>query len=342
MSVSPLKELLTQLPRYFLKFLTSIRGLPPCRLINRIFAFLVSLRQWSCTNIRRPTVYQRQKPPNSSATLDSGTICAMNVPRSPGPSNAHERARPSPTDSPYTSARSPSGHLIPYSPTPARHYSPDYIPRMADSQNSLHEEPSEINHDTSEVAADSILPSSPSTTVGSDSPSSDILTHPSHPPSPLYQTIGFAPETSPGAPSVKPSPRPAHPHFDTNLSEPHRSGTPLSVKSSQLSVSQKSCNSRNSTGRAPYRVHRGPPVPVRISASDQDALIFGTPSSPTLRTAEPSGSAIFETAIAPPSAGDPNRPGEPISLNHFDQLSVSDVRRYGYHRKIRYGAWAFD
>jgi hypothetical protein len=329
---SPLKQLLTQLLSRFLKFLVSIRGLPPCRLISHIFAFLASLRRWTRTNPRRPTLYQRPKPPTSLATLDSGIVCAMNVP-SPGPSDAHERARPSPVDSPYTNARSQSGHLIPYSPAPARRYSRDYIPWMAGSQASLHEEPSDIDHDRSQVATDSILPSSSSTTVGSHTPSSDVPTHPSHPHSPPHQTIGFALETSPGTPSVKTSPRTPHLHFDTNKSEPYRSRTPLSVKSSQLSVSQKSCNSRNSIGRASYRAHRGPPARVRTPASNQDALVFGPPS---LRTAEPGGPAVFGTIIAPPSADDPNRPGEPIGIGgpRFYPMSVNGVLRYEY-RKTR-------
>jgi hypothetical protein len=339
MSVSPLKQLLTRLLSRFLNLLTpSIRGLPPCRLINRIFALIASLRRWTCIDPHRPTLYQRQKPLTPSASLDSGIVCAMNVP-SLGPSDAHERARPSPVDSPYTNARSPSGHLIPYSPAPARHYSRDYIPRMAGSQASLHDEPSEIDHDTSQVAAGSILLSSSSTTVhGSHSPSSDILPHPPHPPSPLHQTISLAPETAPGTPSVKTSPRAAHLPFDTNESEPYRSTTPLSVKSSQLSVSQKSCNSRNSVGRASYRVHRGPPARVRTPASNQGASVFGPSSSPTLGRAEPGGSAVFEIVIAPPSADDPNRPGVPTRLSFFP-MSVNDVLRYDYHRKIRWGAW---
>ena len=331
---SPLKQLLTQLLSRFLKFLASIRGLPPCRLINRIFAFLASLRRWTRTNPRRPTLYQRQKPPTSLATLDSGIVCAMNVP-SLGPSDAHERTRPSPVDSPYTNARSPSGHLIPYSPAPARRYSRDYIPWMAGSQASFHDEPNEINRDTdtSQVATDSILPPSSSTPVGSHTPSSDVLTYPSHPPSPPHQTIGFAMETSPGALSVKTSPRAPHLHFDTNKLEPHRSRTPMSVKSSQPSVSQKSCSSRNSIGRASYRAHRGPPARVRTPASNQDALVFGPPS---LRTAEPGGSAVFGTIIAPPSADDPNRPGEPIGIGgpRFYPMSVGGVLRYEY-RKTR-------
>ena len=322
MSALPLQQLLTRLLSRFLKLLApSIRGfkLPPChgRLISRIFAFLASLRRWTCTN---PSLYQRQKSPTSSATVDSGIVCAMNVP-SPGPSDAHERARPSPVDSPYTNERSPSGHLTPYSPTPARRYSRGYIPWVAGSQDSLHDEPSEINHNTSQVAAGSILLSSSGTTVyGSHSPSSDILTHPSHPPSPLHQTI----------PSVKTSPRAAHLPFDTNKAEPHRSITPLSVNSSQLSVSQKSCKSRNSVGRASYRVHRGPPARVRTPASNQGASVFGPSSSPTLRRAEPGGSAVFGTIIAPPSADDPNRPGEPINVGEptFFPMSVSGVLRY--------------
>ena len=341
MSPSTLKQLLIQLLSRFLKFLASIRGLPPCRLVNRIFAFLASLRRWTRpTNPRGPTLYQRQKQPTSSTTLDSGIVCAMNVP-SPGPSDTHERVRPSPTDSPYTNARSPSGHLIPFSPAPARHYSRDYIPWMAGSQTSLHEEPSEINHGIPQVAADSILLSSSSTTVhGSHTPSSDILTHPSHPPSPLHQTISFAPEPSPGTPSVKTSPRAAHLHFDPNQSEPHRSRTPLSMKSSKLSVSQKSFNSRNSIGRASYRVHHGQPARARTPASNQDAPVFGPPSSPTLRRAEPGGSAVFGTIIAPPSADDPNRPGEPVGVGEprFCPMSVSGVLRYDC-RMTRYGAW---
>ena len=315
MSVSPLQQLLTRLLSRFLKLLApSIRGLL-CRLINRIFAFLASLRRWTCINPRRPTLYQRQKPPTPSATLDSGIICAMNVP-SPGPSDAHERARPSPVDSPYTNERRPSGHLSPYSPAPARRYSRDYIPWMAGSQGSLRDEPSEINHDTPQT--DSILPSS-----------SDVLTHPSHPPSPPHQTISFVLETSPGTPSVEMSPRSPHLYFDTNKSEPHRSGTPMSAISSQHSISHKHCDSRNSIGRASYRAHLDPPARVRTPAFNQDTRICGSPSFPTL-------GADFGTIILPPSADDPNRPGEPIDVGgtRFYPMSVSGVFRYRY-RKTR-------
>ena len=327
MIVSTLKQLLTQLLGRFLKVLASIHRLAPLGPINHLFAFLASLRRRM--NPRRPTLHQRQGP-TSSATRDSGIVCAMNAPQFVGPSDAHERARPSPVDSPYTSARSPSGHLIPYSPAPARRYSRD-IPWMTGSQTSFHDEPTEISQGTPQVAADSIVPSNSDTTIHShDShpPSSDVLTHPSHPPSPLHQTISFA-ETSPG---VDLSPHAAHLHLNTTKSEPHRSRTPLSMNSSRFSVSQKSCSSRNSVGRASYRVHRGPPARVRTPAPDQDAPVFCP--SPTLRATEPGDAAAFPPIIAPPSADDPNRPGEPVVGNRFSPMSVNDVRELRYNCRI--------
>ena len=339
MSASTLRQsALAQLFSRFLKFLASIRRFP-CRLINLLLAFLASLRRGRHgTNPHRSTLYQRQNSPTSQATLDSGIVCAMNIP-SLGPSDAHEPARPSPVDSPYTNARSPSGHLIPYSPAPARRYSRDYIPWMAGSQTSLHEEPREINHDTAQQAADSILLSNFNTTththLDSHTPNSDVLTHPSHPPSPLHRAVGFALETIPGTPGVKSSPRSAHLHFDANKLEHLRSGTPLSMKSSRLSVSQNSRGSRNSTGRASYRSHHGPPARLRTPASDEDVPVPGPPPSPVPRRADPVGSAVPGAVIAPPSADDPNRPGEPIHIGHrFYPISVSDVLRYD-HRKIR-------
>ncbi|KAF8137480.1 hypothetical protein EV363DRAFT_1446322 [Boletus edulis] len=245
----------------------------------------------------------------------------MNVPL-PGPSDAHERSRHSPVDSPYAGERSPSGHLTPYHPTPSRRYS---IPWMGSSQTSLHDEPNEINPDMSQVATNSNLLSSSSTSLHihhvDHAPSSDILTHPSHPPSPLHRTIGFTLDTLPGTPEVKSSPRTAHLHFDADRSEPHRSRTPSSMKSSQHTVSSR--HSRSSVGRASYRVHRGPPARVHTPAPDQ-----GVPS-PTLRTAEPGGSATFPTIIAPPRDDDPTQPGSPINIGlRFYPMSVTGVLRY--------------
>ncbi|KAI9568447.1 hypothetical protein HD554DRAFT_2097992 [Boletus coccyginus] len=210
---------------------------------------------------------------------------------------------------------------------------------MASSQTPLHDEPREIDHDTLQQAADSVLPSSSSTTIlthhDSHTSNSDVLTHPSHPLSPLHRTIGFAPEALPGTPGVQSSPRAAHLHFDANNSEPLRSGTPLSMSSSRTFVSQNTHNSRKSTGRASYRVHRGTFARFRTPASNADAPVFNSLASPTLGTAVPGGSAIPLTIIAPPSADDPNRPGEPVhDGNKFRPLSVSDLRRYD-HRNIR-------
>lgn len=281
----------------------------------------------------------------------------MNTP-SPQPSDVHEPQirlpeitrpvsvlitssdRPSTVDSPYTNARSLSGHLIPYSPTPARRYSRDYIPWMTGSQTSIHDEPSSINHDAPQVVAESLLQSSSSTTVhthhGNHTPSSDIGTHLSHPLSPLHPTSDFAAEKSSGNPGARLSPQPAHIHIDTNNLEHHQS-TPYSIKSSsQLSVSQKSYNSRNSIGRASYREHRGPPARDRTPSPNPDATSFGSPFSTTLRRAEPGGSVTFETIIAPPSADDPNRPGDPTVIGpRFFPLSIGGVLRYDDHRKIR-------
>ena len=338
MSVSIPRLLLAQLLSRFLKFLASNRGFQLRRLINRFLAFLTSLRQWTRTNPRRPTLDQRQRPPTSSATLDNGVVCAMNVPP-PGPSDAHERSRPSPVDSPYTYARSPSGHLAPYSPTPERRYSRDHIPWMTESgsQTSLHDEPNSINHDALQVVVpQSNSSSSVHTHDDTHTPTSDILIRPSPPLSPLHRTIGSAPEMSSGTSGVHTSPHPAHIHFDANQSDPHRSRTPLSMKSSsQRSVSQKSFSSRNSTGRASYREHRGSPARLRTPALNQDASVFGPSPSSTLRIAEPGGIVTPGNLIALPSADDPNRPGEPTEVGfRFSPFSVNDVPRYD-NRAIR-------
>lgn len=329
------RQLLAQLLSRFLKLLASIRGLPFCRSIIRLLAFLVSLRRRTRTNPRRPTHHQDQGPPNSSATLDNGVVCAMNVPSS-GPSDAHERSRPSPVDLPYTSAE-PSGHLTPYAPAPARRYSRDCIPWMTGSQTSLHDVPSSMNHDA-HVVGDSILHSSSSTTThthhDNHTPTSDILTPPFHPPGPLHRTFDFTPETLPGNPDVKTSPQAAH-NLDTNESEPHRSGRSLSARSSQLSVSQKSSASRNSIGRASYRKHCGPPARVRTPGVDQDATFFGPSCFPALESAEPGSSATADNIISPPNVDDSNQPGEPIRVgNRFFPISVNAVPRYD-NRAIR-------
>ncbi|KAG8216854.1 hypothetical protein J3R82DRAFT_7117 [Butyriboletus roseoflavus] len=330
--VSISRQLLAQLFNRFLKFLVFTRGFKLRRLINRFFAALTSFRRWIRTN-----PHQRQGPPISSATLrlDNGIVCAMNVPSS-GPSDAHEHSRPSPVDSPYTSARSPSGHLAPYSPTPERRYSRDHIPWMTGSQTSLHDEPRSINHNAPQ-AADGFIPQSSSSTgthihPDNHTPTSDIHAHPSPPPSPLHRMIGFAPETSSGNPGFQTFPHLAHIRFDAN----HRSRTPSSIKSSsQRSGSQKSCTSRNSTGRASYREHRGPPARVRIPTPKQDASVFGPSPSSILRIAEPGGSITPGNIIAPPSVGNPNRPGEPTNGGfRFEPFSPYGVSRYD-NRAIR-------
>ncbi|KAF8137481.1 hypothetical protein EV363DRAFT_1318110 [Boletus edulis] len=327
MSVPTVRQWLIQLLSRFLKSLSSThRLITPFRLINQLFAFFASITRWARTNPRTPTLHRRQvRPPISSASMDSGITCAMTV-----PSDAHERSRLSPVDSPYAGERSPSGHLTPYPPTLSRRYS---IPWMGGSQTSFHNEPSEINLDTSQAAADSMVQSSSSLAIhthhGDHAPSSDILTHPSHPPS---VTIGFALDTLPGTPEVKSSPHAAQLHFDANKSEPNRSGTPFSMKSSQHTVS--SAHSRSS-GRASYREHRGPPVHVHVLASDQDAPV--DPSS-TLTGAEPgcfTGSAPFLTNVATPCADDPSRSGELINVGPCRRsypMSVSGVLRYDDRR----------
>ncbi|KAF8438114.1 hypothetical protein L210DRAFT_866764 [Boletus edulis BED1] len=101
------------------------------------------------------------------------------------------------------------------------------------------------------------------------------------------------------------------------------------MKSSQHTVS--SWHTRSSVGRASYREHRGPPARVHTPAPDQ-----GVPS-PTLRTAEPGGSAAFPTIIAPPRDDDPTQPGSPINIGpRFYPMSVTGVLRYEC-RKTRYG-----
>ena len=188
---------------------------------------------------------------------------------------------------------------------------------------------------TTQEAAHSTLPSGSNTTahthLDSHTPNSNTLTHPSHLPSPPHRTIGFALESLPGIPGVKLSPCAAHLHFDANKSKPPRSGTSLSMKYSRLFVSQ---NFRNLAGRASYRAHRGSPARFRTPASNEDAPVLGPPSSPTLRRAGPGDLAVPGTVPVPPSADDPNQPGEPIRVYRFCPISVSNVLRYD-HRKIR-------
>lgn len=280
--------------------------------------------------------------------MQTNDFSVMNAP-SPGPSDAHgveltpnqpasavttNSGQPSAMDSPYTSARSPSGHLVPYSPTPARRYSGYAIPWMSGSQTSLHDEPSSINH---EAPQESILRTNSSTTVhhlDNHTPSSGIRTHLSHQPSSLHPTSDLAAGTPPINYGIRPFPQAAHIHFDTNNLEPHRS-TPYSIKSvSQLSVSQKSCSSRNSVGRASYREHRGPPARDRTPTPGQDVPSFRS-QSPS--RAELGGSVAFGAIIAPPRTDDPNRPGEPIVVNgfRFSPMSISGILRYDEHRKFR-------
>ena len=232
--------------------------------------------------------------------------------------------RPSPVDSPYTNARSPSGHLIPFSPTPARHYSGGHIlPWMAGSQASLHDEPSSIDRHTPNT--DSPLQTNSSAIVytrHSDTPlGPDIDTHQPH--------LDRAMEASSGNPGVNSVSQSAHSHFHASALG-HLRGTPYSIKSSsQLSVSQKSYNSRCSTGRASYREHRGPPARDHTPAPEKAAHTFSSPSSYTLEVAEPEGSAVPTPVVALPSAGDPNTPGEPTIPGHrFYPMSVSGAIRY--------------
>lgn len=107
--------------------------------------------------------------------------------------------------------------------------------------------------------------------------------------------------------------------------------------SSQLSVSQKSSKSGSSVGRLSYREHRGPPARERTPVADRGASpLLRPPSFNTLEKAELGGSAIPGTMIAPPSADDPNRPGEPIPIGYrFFPMSVNGLLRYDDHRKTR-------
>ena len=293
MSVSALRQLFTRLLNRFLKCLRSFRRLPHAhiRFINHLFAFLASFRRRVPTNSRRQTLHQPQDPPTSSSTPANGIVCAMSVP-STGLSDAHERGRPSPVDLPQIYSRSPSGHLIP--PSPARRSSRDDNLRIFSTQTSLHEEPDEMNHNTSHLSADSILGPSSSPTIyshhGSYTPNPDTLTHSSNPPS----TVNFAPDTRPGTPDIKSSPRPAHRPFNINHPEFHQSRKSLSVKSSRSSLS-----SRSSAGRSAYREHHGPPARPRTPAARQRAPINRSPL-----TAEP-----FLT-VAPPDANNPSQLGE--------------------------------
>lgn len=328
--MSTLRQLLTSLLGRFLKFLASVRGIaPPFRLINRLFAFVASLRRWARTtpHPRKSTLHRgRQGPPESSATVNSNIICAMNVP-SPGSSDVHGRGRPSPADLSYIDARSPSGHLIP--PVPARRYSRDHIALMAGS---LYEEPDEINQDTSRIATDSMPPSNSSITSThhvqfvSQTSGPDIPTHPPYPPPPssIHQTIDVPLEAPPGTSTPRSAPLPS----DTDRLDPYRSRTPSSINSSRKSLSQRSCNSRNSVGRASYQEYRGPRDRPRTSAANRVA-----PASHTLGTAEPGGSAAFLPTIAPPSTVDPNRPGEPTNVGYereynYYPMSIDGVPRY--------------
>ena len=306
-----LGQLLSHFLSCCLKFLASLRGLPPFRLINHLFALLASFRRRTRANPRRPA---GQGPPISSVTPNNGVACAMTVPSIEPSDEAQDHGRPSPVDLPYINARAPSGHLIPYSPVPARRYSHDLIPWLAGSQDSIHEEPREDHEDASQVAVDSALPASSTTndTHYNDHPpgSGILLHHPSQPPGLLHHVIGFATET--GTPDAKSSPHTAHRHIDATS---HRSKTPLSMNSSR-----KSFNSGTSIGRASYRVHHGPTARAR---------------TPLLGTAEPSGTTAFSTCVALPSADDPTRPGKPVGAGpRFFPMSTKGLFRYEF-RKTR-------
>ena len=325
MSLSTLRQLFTRLLNRLLKCLGSFRGLPHIRFINHLFAFLASFRRRAPTNSRRQTLHQPQDPPTPSFAPDSGIVCAMSVP-STGLSDAHERGRRSPVDLPHIYSRSPSGHLIP--PSPARRSSRDDNVRIFSTQNSLHEEPDEIHHDTSHLSSDSILGPSSSPTIYSHhdsySPDPDTLAHSYNPPSSHHHAVNLAPETRPGTPDVESSPPAAHRPFNINHPEFHQSRKSLSVKSSRRSLSQKSCSSQISTGRASYREHRGPPARPRTPAAGQRA-----PVGPSPLRAEPG------FAVAPPSADNPNQPRELIDLGpRFAPMSVGGVLRYD-RRRIR-------
>ena len=321
MARSTLGQLSSQFLSRCLKFLASLRGLPPFRLINHLFALLASFRRRTRANPRRPA---SQGPPISSVTSNNDVVCAMTVPSIEPSDEAQDYGRPSPVDSPYTNARSPSGHLIPYSPAPARRYSRELISWLAGDQNPIHEEPREVHEDASQVAVDSALPASSTTnaTHYNDHPpgSGILLHHPSQPPGPLHHhVIGFATDTGP--PDAKSSPHTAHRHIDATS---HRSKTPLSMNSSQ-----RSFNSGTSIGRASYRVHHGPTARARTPALNQD-----TPAS-LLGTAEPSGTAAFSTSVALPSADDPTRPGKPVGAGpRFFPMSTKGLFRYEF-RKTR-------
>lgn len=328
--MATLTKVLAQVLSRLLKLSAFIRRFPFNRLINDLFAFL--FRRWTRTNPCKPAPHQRQVPPASSSA-EEGVVCAMNIP-SLGPSDdTHGRGRPSPTDLPYTSTRSPSGHLVPYNPALTRRYSRDHTPWVPGSQTSLREEPNPMDHDSSQGVLDSMIHSNSSTSIHThyedQTSNTDV--------NPLHRTISFTVDVPPENTRVGSSPRAAHIHFDTNQLEAPRSTTPASIRSSQMSVSRRSFNSRISTGRASYREHRGPPARVRTPVPDQDTTICDPSASPTLGRPEPGDCAIPPTVIVPPIEDDPSRPGVPISVGHrFFPISVTGVLRYD-NRKMRCG-----
>ncbi|KAG9313442.1 hypothetical protein JVU11DRAFT_5764 [Chiua virens] len=291
---------LRQLSNCFIKFLASLEGSLPYRLINRLFAFLSSLRRWKRPS--KPTLHQRHGSTTSLATRDGRVVYPMNVPSpASGPSDVLGRGWQSHTDLPY---RSPSGgHLSPFAP--ARRYSRDapWIPDETSA--SIPDELDPNSRNASSAAADSISRTNSNTNVfglqGSLTSSSDIHTHSSLPPSPHHGAIAFTAEPSPLA--SRPS-------------------------SQQSIVSRTSHRSGCSTGRASYRKHHVP-----IPTSVQDVSILASSSSTTLRRGELRLSAVipFQNTIAAPNAiaDDASQGG-----CRFLPMPVSDALRYE-HRKTR-------
>ncbi|KAG9313444.1 hypothetical protein JVU11DRAFT_5766 [Chiua virens] len=275
--------------------------------------------------------------PGSSRLSDIQEVQNCSVEVTEATTALESNGRPSPVDSPYTSARSPSGHLIPYSPVPARRYSRDISWITGGHEASLHDEPGSMNLGASESAALSIFRTNSSTTIQTQrsghTPNSDIPIRPASNSS--HRSISFSQEMLPREPGVKSTSRAAHIHFENPDSEPHRSRTPLSLKSSQSSVSHKSHTSRNSTGRSSYRVHRGPPARERTPTPLQDTSCHDTLHSTTPTRPELGSAAVPGNIIARPSANDPSQPGEPTDAAHrFFPMSVNGVLRYE-NRKIR-------
>lgn len=294
--MAQLRQLLTQFLSRFLKFLASVRGLPPFRLLNYLFAFL---RRRTCAKSHRSTAHQHRPPTPSH----NGVFCAMSAPLSES-SGVREGGQPSPVDLPSISVRSPTNNNT-TSHAPASCDSRDSIALMAG--NETYDEPNDINCTISQVATHSIHLSSPTTMSyltphGGHTLGSDISTHPPQLPTPKV-TVGTPVTTS-------------FP-YTTHL---HPTGSYQSlVNSSQLSV----CSSQNSVGRGSFRKHRGPTAVPRTPVYDKDATASLIP-----RTVGPGGSAPFQRDVAQPSADDSDQAGAPTP--RVFPMSTNGVYRYEY------------